>query len=108
MAQRGLLTEDDRQFLLGVPWQEHRIIKNYPLSQNNLDLVLRKRGARNQLGFAVHLYLLRYHGFRLRLNEAPLQEMLTFRLCGKSGSGTRKCKGDAEGSRSQHVKLLRK
>jgi hypothetical protein len=41
-------------------------------------LVLRKRGARNQLGFAVQLCLLRDPGFGLRLNEAPPREMLTF------------------------------
>jgi len=78
MAQRGLLTEDERQLLFGVPRQEHPIIKHYTLSQDDLDLVLRKRGARNQLGFAVQLCLLRYPGFGLRLNEAPPREMLTF------------------------------
>ena len=40
--------------------------------------MLRKRGARNQLGFAVQLCLLRHPGFGLRLNEAPPREMLTF------------------------------
>ena len=78
MAQRGLLTEDERQLVLGVPRQEHLIIKHYTLSQDDLDLVLRKRGARNQLGFAVQLCLLRHPGFGLRLNEAPPREMLTF------------------------------
>lgn len=40
--------------------------------------MLRKRGARNQLGFAVQLCLLWYPRFGLRLNEAPPQEMLAF------------------------------
>ena len=78
MAQRGLLTEDERQPVFGVPRQEHQIIKHYTLSQDDLDLVLRKRGTRNQLGFAVQLCLLRYPGFGLRLNEAPPREMLAF------------------------------
>jgi TnpA family transposase len=78
MAHRGLLIEDERQLVFGVPRQEHLIIKYFTLSQDDLDLVLRKRGARNQLGFAVHLCLLRYPGFGLRLNEAPSREMLTF------------------------------
>jgi hypothetical protein len=78
MAHRGLLTEDERQLVFGVPRQEHLIIKYCTLSQDDLDLVLRKRGARNQLGFAVQLCLLRYPGFGLRLNEAPPREMLTF------------------------------
>ncbi|MBL0407351.1 Tn3 family transposase [Microvirga aerilata] len=78
MAQRGLLTEDEHQLLFGVPRQEHLIIKHYTLSPDDLDLVLRKRGARNQLGFAVQLCLLRHPGFGLRLNEAPSREMLTF------------------------------
>ena len=78
MAQRGLLTEDERQLAFGVPRQEHLIIKHCTLSQDDLDLVLRTRGARNQLGFAVQLCLLRYPGFGLRLNEAPPREMLTF------------------------------
>jgi hypothetical protein len=47
MAQRGLLTEDERQLVFGVPRQEHLIIKHYTLSEDDLDLVLRKRGARN-------------------------------------------------------------
>jgi hypothetical protein len=78
MAQRGLLTDDERQFLFGVPRQEHLIIKHDTLSRDDLDLVLHNRGARNQLGFAVHLCLLRYPGFGLRLNEAPPRELLTF------------------------------
>ena len=78
MAQHGLLTEDERQLVFGVPRQEHLIIKHYTLSPDDLDLVLRKRGARNQLGFAVELCLLRHPGFGLRLNEAPPREMLTF------------------------------
>ena len=64
--------------MFGVPRQEHLITKRYTLSQDDLDLVLRKRGARNQLGFAVQLCLLRYPGFGLRLTEAPPREMLTF------------------------------
>jgi FMN-dependent NADH-azoreductase len=71
MAQRGLLTEDERQLVFGVPRQEHLIIKHYTLNPDDLDLALRKRGARNQLGFAVQLCLLRHPGFGLRLNEAP-------------------------------------
>jgi hypothetical protein len=78
MAHRGLLTDDERQLVFGVPRQEHLIIKHCTLSQDDLDLVLRKRGARNQLGFAVQLCLLRYPGFGLRHNEAPPREMLTF------------------------------
>ena len=53
MAHRGLLTDDERQLVLGVPRQEHLIIKHYTLSQDDLDMVLRKRGARNHLVFAV-------------------------------------------------------
>ena len=78
MTHRGLLIDDESQFLSGVPRQEHLIIKHYTLSPYDLDLVLRKRGARNQLGFAVQLCLLRHPGFGLRLNEAPPREMLTF------------------------------
>jgi hypothetical protein len=78
MAQRGLLTEDERQLVFGVPRQKHLIIKHYTLSQDDLNLVLHKRGARNQLGFAVRLGLLRYPGFGLRLNKPPPREMLTF------------------------------
>ncbi len=78
MAHRGLLTDDERQLVLGVPpagTPDHQALH---LSQDDLDLVLRKRGARNQVGFAVQLGFLRYPGFGLRLNEAPPREMLTF------------------------------
>ena len=77
MAHRGSLTEDERQLVFGVPRQEHLIIKHYTLSPDDLDLVLRKRGARNQLGFAVQLCLLRHPGFGLRLNVVLL------RFCGE-------------------------
>ena len=63
MAQRGLLTDDERQLVFGVPRQEHLIIEHYTLSPDDLDLMLRKRGARNQLGFAVQLCLLQHPGF---------------------------------------------
>jgi hypothetical protein len=43
-----LLTEDERQLVFGVPRQEHLIIRHYTLSPDNLDSVLRKRGARNR------------------------------------------------------------
>ncbi len=69
MARRGLLNEADREQLFGVPDDNTSLIRFYSLSDDDRDFILSKRGARNQLGMAVQLSLLRHLGFGLRLDD---------------------------------------
>ena len=72
MARRSLLNDADRKRFFEAPDDEAALIRLYSLSDDDRDLVLSKRGARNQLGMAVQISLLRYPGFGLRLeSEAP-------------------------------------
>ena len=72
MARRSLLNDADRKRLFGAPDDEVSLIRLYSLGEADRDFILSKRGARNQLGMAVQLSLLRYPGFGLRLDdEAP-------------------------------------
>ena len=66
MARRGLLNDADRNHLFEVPDDDASLIRLYSLSDDDRDFILSKRGARNQLGMAVQLSLLRYPGFGLR------------------------------------------
>ena len=54
------------------------MIRLYSLSDVDRDFVLSKRGARNQLGMAVQLGLLRYPGFGLRLENEPPAPLIQF------------------------------
>lgn len=69
MARRSLLNDADRKRLFGAPDDELSLIRLYSLSDGDRDFILSKRGARNQLGMAVQLSLLRYPGFGLRLDD---------------------------------------
>jgi Domain of unknown function (DUF4158) len=66
MSRRELLTEDERAQLFGVPVDEASLARHYTLSPYDLEHLLAKRGARNILGAAVQLALLRHPGFGLR------------------------------------------
>jgi len=69
MGRRNLLTEEERDQFFLVSVNEANLIKHYTLSPDDLEKALAKRGARNQLGFALQLCLLRYPGFGLRIDE---------------------------------------
>jgi hypothetical protein len=78
MARRSLLNDADRKRLFGVPDDEASSIRLYSLSVEDRDFILTKRGARNQLGMAVQLGLLRYPGFGLRLDEDAQLSLVQF------------------------------
>ena len=72
MARRSLLNDADRKRFFEAPDDEAALTRLYFLSDDDRDFVLSKRGARNQLGMAVQISLLRHPGFGLRLeSEAP-------------------------------------
>jgi len=78
MARRGLLNDAERTRLFEVPGDDTSLIRLYSLSDADRDFVLSKRGARNQLGMAVQIGLLRYPGFGLRLETGPSAALIQF------------------------------
>jgi TnpA family transposase len=78
MARRGLLNDAERTRLFEAPGDEASLIRFYSLSDADRDFVLSKRGARNQLGMAVQISLLRYPGFGLRLENEPPAALIQF------------------------------
>jgi TnpA family transposase len=78
MARRGLLNDADRNRLFGVPDDDASLIRFYSVSDDDRDFILSKRGARNQLGMAVQLSLLRYPGFGLRLEDEVPTALIQF------------------------------
>ena len=72
MARRSLLNDTDRKRFFEALDDDASLIRLYSLNDDDRDFVLSRRCARNQLGMAVQLSLLRYPGFGLRLeSEAP-------------------------------------
>jgi TnpA family transposase len=78
MARRGLLNDADRPRLFDVPDDDASLTRFYSLSDTDRDFALSKRGARNQLGMAVQLSLLRHPGFGLRLEEEVPASLVQF------------------------------
>jgi TnpA family transposase len=68
VAYRPLLSTD-HWTLLAAPTDERTLIRFASLSGEDLDLILSKRGHRNQLGFAVQICLMRFPGRVLAPNE---------------------------------------
>jgi hypothetical protein len=78
MSRRKLLTEDERAHLFGIPIDEAGLARHYTLSPDDLELLHAKRGARNILGAAVQLALLRHPGFGLRSDEVVSDALLRY------------------------------
>ena len=73
-SRRGLPTPVKRwpwASLLAAPADKRNLIRYASLSGEDLDLILSKRGHRNQLGFAAQICLMRFPGRALALNETP-------------------------------------
>jgi len=78
MALRELLSSAQREAFEAVPLDRAALIEHYVLSDQDLSLIRRRRGAQNRLGLAVQLGLLRYPGRALLPDETPPAELLTF------------------------------
>ncbi len=78
MALRELLTSSQREALEAVPLDRPGLLEHDVLSDQDLSLIRRRRGAQNRLGLAVQLALLRYPGRALLPGETPPTELLTF------------------------------
>ena len=84
MARRRLLTDEERRLFFGIPNDPDRLARQYTFTRSDRDLVAGRRGAANQLGFAVQLALLRQSGMALAQMEEPvgvLVEWLAVQLC---------------------------
>jgi uncharacterized protein DUF4158 len=78
VGRQDLLSDDERRRLFGLPESEAELIRYYTLSLADLDLVAERHGARNRLGFAVQLCLLRHPGFGLRSGEQVPEPLLDY------------------------------
>ena len=61
--RRNSLTDDERHRLFDIPSDRSVLIQHYTLLPEEIELLERKRGARNRLGLALQLCLLWYPGF---------------------------------------------
>ena len=78
MALREILSSSQREVLDAIPVDRAGLIEHYVLSDQDLSLIRRRRGAQNRLGLAVQLSFLRYPGRALQPNETPPTEILNF------------------------------
>jgi TnpA family transposase len=76
MAHRQLLTDEERQALLGIPLDPDGMARCFTLSRADQDLVAARRRDANRIGFAVQLALLRYPGIALAQLEQPIEPLV--------------------------------
>ncbi|MCP4082832.1 MAG: Tn3 family transposase [Planctomycetaceae bacterium] len=74
MPRRSILTERQRSTLLGLPTDEAAFLQHYTLADDDIEHIRARRKARNRLGFALQLCVLRYPGRLLTPGEViPLE-----------------------------------
>ncbi len=76
MAHRQLLTDNERQTLLGIPIDPDGMARHFTLSRADQDLVAERRRDANRIGFAVQLALLRHPGMALAQLEQPVEPLV--------------------------------
>ena len=76
MAHRRLLTDEERQALLGIPLDGDGMARCFTLSRADQELVAGRRRDANRIGFAVQLALLRYPGIALAQLEQPVEPLV--------------------------------
>lgn len=65
MRKHELLTDAERERLIGIPTGRDELARLYTLEEPDLDLILQRRGDGNRLGFALQLAVLRHPGTML-------------------------------------------
>ncbi len=78
MARRQLLTDEERQALLGIPPDADSLARLFTLSRVDRNLVAERRGDANRLGCAVQLALLRYPGTALAYLDQPPNALVSW------------------------------
>ncbi|MCW3476285.1 Tn3 family transposase [Limobrevibacterium gyesilva] len=76
MAHRQLLTDEERQALLGIPLDADNLARCFTLSRADRELVAKRRRDANRIGFAVQLALLRHPGIALAQLEQPAEPLV--------------------------------
>ena len=76
MAHRQLLTDEERQALLGIPLDADGMARCFTLSRADQELVAARRRDANRIGFAVQLALLRHPGMALAQMEQPVEPLV--------------------------------
>jgi hypothetical protein len=76
MANRQLLTDEERQALLGIPLDPDGMARRFTLSGADRDLVAGRRRDANRIGFAVQLALLRHANMALAQLEQPVEPLV--------------------------------
>ncbi len=75
MPRRTALSELEWERLLAVPESEEDLVREYTFTSSELELIRRRRGDANRLGFAVQLAYIRFPGIALGTAE-PAPRML--------------------------------
>lgn len=76
MANRQLLTEEERRALLGIPLDADEMVRCFTLSRADQELVAARRRDANRIGFAVQLALLRHPGIALAQVDQPVEPLV--------------------------------
>lgn len=78
MSRQEILSLAQRTQLLMLPIDVRQVAECYTFSPADLDLIAKRRGEPNRLGFAVQLGFLRYPGRAWASNESVPSPMLRF------------------------------
>jgi hypothetical protein len=78
MPHRELLTELQRLSFETPPTDEREMVRHYTLNHEDLNLINRRRGDPNRLGFALMLCYLRFPGRILQQGEQPPAALCAF------------------------------
>ncbi len=78
MPRRSVLSDSEKQSLLGIPTDLAELSKYYLLSEADISLIDQKRGKHNKLGFALLLCCMRYPGLSFDSETDIQPETLKF------------------------------
>ena len=78
VARRQLLTDEERQALLGIPPDADSLARRFTLSRVDRNLVAERCGDANRPGCAVQLALLRYPGTALAYLDQPPDALVSW------------------------------
>lgn len=76
MPRRSILSVTEKQNLLAFPDNKDELIRHYTFSDTDLAIIRQRRGATNQLGFAVQLCCMRYPGVIFGVHDDPFSPLL--------------------------------
>jgi TnpA family transposase len=76
MPRQLILSATERQNLLALPDTTDELIRRYTLTEADLAVIRKHRGAANRLGFTIQLCHLRFPGIVLGVDEPPSSILL--------------------------------